>query len=626
MRFASWLAVFAVLTAGAGAALAEEIDGDTAYSPHTHTVFPRRVYWGDTHLHTSNSFDAYPFGNETVGPAEAYRFARGEAVVSAGLGQKVRLRRPLDWLVVSDHAEYLGMTKALFEGSEALRAHPVGAELYGLVQEGKRIEAVMVIGNSIAEGEELFDDPAVKTNIWSRFTAIADAHDDPGRFTAFIGFEWTSMPGTGDNLHRVVVYRDGADRAATVLPFSAFDSEDPEALWAWMAGYADRTGGDLLAIPHNGNTSNGLMFAETTLSGAPLDADYARRRARWEPLVEVTQIKGDGEAHPVLSPNDEFADFETWDRGNITANTPKEPWMLRHEYARSALQLGLQLEQRIGANPYRFGMVGSTDAHTGLATADDDNFWGKMSANEPAPDRVAQRMYGGKAFDVPNRITTASGYTGVWALENTRESLFEAMRRREVYATTGPRMTVRFFGGWAFTEAHARGPDLAAAGYALGVPMGANLPARTGNGAPSFLVSALMDPDGATLDRVQLVKGWIDEGGAVRERVVDLAWAGERRAGPDGKLPPVGDTVNLASATWTNDIGAARLVASWTDDDFQSDRPAFYYVRVLEIPTPRWTTVDAARFGVARPEDVPASLQQRAYTSPIWYAPDGADR
>jgi hypothetical protein len=595
----------------------------STHSPPVDQDFPRTVYWGDTHLHTSNSFDAYPFRNETLGPAEAYRFARGETVTSAGIGAPVRLRRPLDWLVVSDHAEYLGMTKALFEGSEALRAHPVGAELYGMVQAGQRIEAVMAIGNSIAEKNELFDDPELKADIWARFAAIADEHDEPGRFTAFIGFEWTSMPGTGDNLHRVVLYRDGADRAVTRLPFSAFDSEDPEDLWAWMAAYAQGTGGDMLAIPHNGNTSNGLMFSDRTLGGEPLDAGYANRRARWEPLYEVTQIKGDGETHPALSPNDEFADFETWDRGNITANTLKEPWMLRHEYARSGLLLGLQLQERLGTNPYRFGLIGSTDAHTGLATADDDNFWGKMSTVEPGPERLVERFYGGKAFDVQTRLTTAAGYTGVWATENTRAALFDAMRRREVYATTGPRITLRFFAGWSFEEAHAHAPDLAAVGYRRGVPMGATLLPEPAAAAPTFLVSALMDPDGATLDRVQLVKGWLDDAGEVRERVIDLAWSGDRRPGGDGRLPPVEDTVDANEATWDNRRGAARLVAHWRDDDFDPDRPAFYYVRILEIPTPRWTTFDAVRLGVDRPGDVPDRVQQRAYSSPIWFEPGG---
>lgn len=616
---ATQLTIVAVLLLLVSAALPAA--PDSAHSPSVQQNFPRQVYWGDTHLHTSNSFDAYPFRNETVGPAEAYRFARGETVVSAGTGQPVRLSRPLDWLVVSDHAEYLGMTRALFRGSEALRAHPVGEELYDLVQDDQRIEAVMRLGNSIADREELFDDPALKRDIWTRFTAIADAHDDPGRFTAFIGFEWTSMPGTGDNLHRVVVYRDGAERAARRTPFSVFDSEDPEALWAWMADYHAQTGGDLLAIPHNGNTSNGLMFAETTLGGAPLTADYARARAHWEPLYEVTQVKGDGETHPALSPNDEFADFETWDRGNIAANTPKQPWMLRHEYARSGLLLGLALQQRLGVNPYRFGLIGSTDSHTGLSTADDANFWGKMSTTEPAPERLTERLYGGRAFDVPNRMSTASGYTGVWAEANTRHALFDAMRRREVYATTGPRITVRFFGGWGFTEAHAHAPDLAATGYERGVPMGAALKPRPEGAAPTFLASALMDPDGATLDRVQLVKGWVDADGETHERVFDLAWAGDRQPDADGKLPAVSDTVKLADASWDNRTGAARLTTAWTDRDFDPAEPAFYYLRVLEIPTPRWTTYDAVRFAVDRPEDVPATLQQRAYTSPIWYDP-----
>jgi hypothetical protein len=583
-------------------------------------VHPGQVYWGDTHVHSSYSFDAYPFGNESVDPGQAFRFARGEEVISAGTGQPAKLSRPLDWLVVADHAEYLGMTKALFEGNESLLADPNGARIHELVQAGQIIEGVMLIGNSIAEKNELFADPAIKSEIWQRAAGIADAHNDPGQFTAFIGFEWTSMPGTGDNLHRVVVYRDAADAAASRLPFSVFDSEDPEDLWAWMASYEQASGGDVLAIPHNGNTSNGLMFSSQTLAGRPLTRTYAEQRARWEPLYEVTQIKGDGETHPFLSPDDAFADFETWDRGNITANTPKESWMLEFEYARSALRLGLEHQQRLGANPFLFGLIGSTDSHTGLATADDANFWGKMATLEPGPERIGVRMYGGKAFDVPNSMTTASGYTGVWATANTREALFSAMRRKEVYATTGPRIIVRFFGGWSYTDTDAEGPGLANTGYAKGVPMGGYLPPRDG-AAPAFLVSALMDPDGASLDRVQIVKGWLDGSGKSREKVYNVAWSDDRHPGAEGYLPPVGNTVDVANATWTNTIGAGQLNTVWTDPDFDPAEPAFYYARVIEIPTPRWTTYDAARFDVPLPDDIPWSIQQRAYTSPIWYQP-----
>ena len=610
-----WLSVFVLVAAQLCAA-------EETYSPAVGQDFPRQVFWGDTHLHSSYSFDAYPFGNTSIGPDEAFRFARGEQLISAGIGQPVQLRRPLDWLVVSDHAEYLGMSKALFEGNEQLRSDEDGARWYALAKAGKRIEAVMEIGNSIADREELLDDPQVKNAIWLDAARIADNNNEPGIFSAFIGFEWTSMPGTGDNLHRVVIFGDGAEYATQMLPFSAFDSEDPEQLWAWMSRYHQSTGGDILAIAHNGNTSNGLMFPDRTLDGRELDRAYATARARWEPLYEVTQIKGDGETHPKLSPMDDFADFETWDTGNITANTLKEDWMLKHEYARSGLLLGLVQQARLGVNPFSFGMIGSTDSHTGLSTADDDNFWGKMSTVEPMPARLTERFYGGKAFDVPTRTTSASGYTGVWASENSRASIFAALKRREVYATTGPRMTLRFFGGWQFQPQHALAPDLAATGYRLGVPMGGELAKAQANIAPSFLVLALKDPDGAKLDRVQVVKGWIDNAGAMQERVYDVAWSGDRAPGPTANCHPL-------AARWTYKAPNTPMPlapANW---------PRYGGTRILKpanLPSTMrgyWKyqhragrTYDAVRFEQALPDDVPLQLQQRAYSSPIWYQPN----
>ena len=398
-------------------------------------------------------------------------------------------------------------------------------------------------------------------------------------------------------------------------------ARDPEDLWKWLARYEERTGGSVFAVAHNGNVSNGLMFSDKDFDGNPLTRAYSETRARWEPLYEVTQIKGDGEAHPILSATDEFADFETWDKGNLTGNTAKEQWMLRHEYARSALKLGLKIESELGANPFKFGLIGSTDAHTGLATADDDNYWGKAAHLVPAPERLTEILGRGKAFEWTARETVASGYAAVWATENTRQALFNAMRRRETYATTGPRMIVRFFGGWDFKPQHAHRPDFAELGYARGVPMGGDLTHAPQGRIPTFMVGSAKDPDGAFLDRIQIVKGWLDQSGKLHEKVYDVVWSGQRTVGADGKLPPVGNKVDVKTATYTNTIGSARLGTVWTDPDFDPAARAFYYARVLEIPTPRWTTYDAVRYGKPLPQDVPAAVQQRAYTSPIWYTP-----
>ncbi len=465
--------------------------------------------------------------------------------------------------------------------------------------------------------------PAIVGAAWQKQMAAAEAHNQPGAFTAFIGYEYTSWPG-GSNLHRVVVFRDDMETLGETLPFSSFHSEDPEDLWRYLGEYEAKSGGRVLAIPHNGNLSNGLMFATETSGGEPIDADYAKRRARWEPITEVTQIKGDGEAHPFLSPDDEFADYETWDQGNF-AGVEKEDAMLEHEYARSALKLGLQLHGELGANPFKFGMIGATDSHTALATADEDNFYGKHSAGmEPAGERMTNAV--GKSGDVVTMgwQQAASGYAGVWAHENTRASIWDALARKEVYATTGPRITLRFFGGWSYADADAQSGDLATVGYAKGVPMGGDLPSRNDDGAPTFLIAALRDATGANLDRVQVVKGWRSEDGATHERVYDVAWsdADERRIDEDGRLAPVGSTVDRANATFTNAIGAAELRTVWSDPDFDPAQAAFYYVRVLEIPTPRWSDYDATVFGVDKPEEVRDLVHQdRAYSSPIWYTP-----
>ena len=609
------------LAAGAGPAAAAD------YSPYANVEYPTRVLWGDTHLHTTNSLDARLIG-VTLGVEDAYRFARGEQVVASS-GQPARLSRPLDFLVVTDHSDLLGIMDQLLLGNAALLEHEEIRDLHEKLMAGGEdaTQALEVIGE-VLDGDyrgRLLD-KALMRSVWERYVETADRFNEPGRFTAMIGYEWTPTA-SGDKLHRNVLYRDNADKARQLFPFTANDSLNPQDLWDWMERYERETGGRVLALAHNGNLSNGQMFPVETNpnTGNPIDADYVETRARWEPLYEVTQIKGDSEAHPYLSPADEFADFETWDRGNVSLETLKTPDMLQYEYAREALKNGLKLERSLGANPYRFGMVGSTDSHTALSTGEESNFFGKFSLMEPSAGRVVQPMIevgGRRMWDVWE--FGAAGYAAVWAMENTREAVWDAMRRKEVYATTGPRMTVRFFGGWEFSEADASLQSLAGTGYARGVPMGGNLQPGTEGDAPTFLVAALKDPYSGNLDRIQIVKGWLDASGATHEKVFDVVWGDAHRREPSGgKLPPVGNTVDVARATWTNSIGDAELVGFWKDPEFDPAQPSFYYARVIEIPTPRWNSYDAVYYGVTPPPEAPDVLQERAYTSPIWYSPSG---
>jgi hypothetical protein len=600
------------------------------YGPGNKKPIPRNVYWGDTHLHTSFSPDASLTGNIKLGPAEAYYFARGGAI-TAHNGMKARLDRPLDFLVVSDHSEYLGFIPMVRDETAEAMNTKWGKYLSKEIKKGGDAAydaAVKFINEAFVDGGV----PELKTESlrwspWNHIIAAADKANTPGIFTAFIGYEWTSHPG-GDNLHRVVIFRDDATKAKQVLPFSALDSEDPEDLWKYLESYEAKTGGQILAIAHNGNVSNGHMFAESTRKGEPLSKSYAEQRAKWEPLFEITQIKGDGEAHPLLSPTDEFADYENWDKGNLLGNLPesgKTLDMLRHEYGREALKIGLKLEGKIGANPFKFGLIGSTDAHTSMASADSANFWGKLTLLEPDGHRWDHVVI--KSLTDPSRTTwgweqAASGYAGVWATENTREDIFDAMERRETYATTGPRIIVRFFGGWNFTDADVLAGDIATIGYGKGVPMGGDLPVGGESKSPNFLIAALKDPIGANLDRVQVIKGWVDAKGKTHERIYDVAVSDGRKIGNDGRArKPVGSTVDIAKATWRNSIGDSQLSTVWQDPEFDPALRAFYYVRVIEIPTPRWTAYDAKIFNVKMDPKVPMSTQERAYTSPIWYTP-----
>lgn len=591
------------------------------YSPFVGQEYPNRVFWGDSHLHTSYSWDAGMVGAR-LGPDDAYRFARGEEVM-ASTGVPAKLVRPYDWLVVADHAESLGVAQMLERADPRLLATDVGAATYKLYKEGDLYNAFEEWGlNVIVGGVDPLADPDIARPIWEEITGFADQYYDPGAFTAFIGYEWSSAP-EGNNLHRVIAYRDDASKADRLLPFGATDSSDPEDLWTWMETYEETTGGRMLAIPHNGNISNGVMFAVETQSGEPIDADYSARRAKWEPLYEITQMKGDGEAHPLLSPDDEFADYGSWDKGNWNG-VVKTPDMLPGEYARSGLKRGLQLESELGVNPFKFGVVGATDAHTGLSTTREDNFFGKVTPMEPSGDRFDEQIIPDP--DDAGTMTMefevlASGLQGVWARENTRESLFDAMTRKETYATTGSRITLRVFGGWEYEAADVLRPDFAETGYSGGVPMGGDLRANPDNNPPRLMIRALRDPDGTNLDRVQVVKGWLDAAGELQEAVIDVACSDDRAIVNDRCDGSVGSTVDIASASYSNDIGEALMMTFWEDPDFDPAERAFYYVRVLEIPTPRWTTYDASFYGVDLPEGVPAIQQERAYSSPIWYTP-----
>jgi hypothetical protein len=600
-----------------------------SYSPYAGRNFATQVYFGDTHLHTALSGDAFGFGNK-LDDEVALRFARGEEVTSAG-GIQVKLSRPLDFLVVADHAEAYGAMIAVYAGQPELMGDPTVKRWNKMLRAGgaESFKAAMEMIDGLAANSlpPILLDKKFIRSIWEKHTDVVDQYNEVGKFTAFQGYEWSSHPG-GNNLHRVVMFRDAADKVKQVVPFSATDSTNPEDLWQWMAGYEEKTGGSILAIPHNGNLSSGTMFDDQTVKGKRLSKAYAKSRLRWEPLYEVTQIKGDGEAHPLLSPNDEFADYETWDKGNLNLSVLKRDLndkdkraMLTAEYARSGLKRGLQLEKKLGENPYKFGMIGSTDSHTTLATAAEDNFFGKHSGKEPTAHRWDHPIFDFNGVKIIGWQQAASGYAAVWAKENTREALFDAMQRKETYATTGSRMTVRFFGGWDFVAEDANNRLPADVGYLKGVPMGGDLNKAPKGKAPSFLVAAMKDPYNGNLDRIQIVKGWLDAKGKTHEKVYDVVWSGNRKPEKNGKLPSVGNTVDVKNATWTNTIGSPELIKVWKDPDFDAKQSAFYYARVIEIPTPRWTAYDAKRFNVKMDKEVPMSTQERGYTSPIWYTP-----
>jgi len=592
------------------------------YSPYAGRNFPTAVYWGDTHLHTAISVDAGTMC--TVEQEDAFRFARGEEITTTH-GLRAKLGRPLDFLVLTDHAEMYGLMPMLKKGDMTILSQPKGKEWYDALRTGddkKTFETAMEIVASLSKPTPPIKADAIVKKAWHEYTALADRYNEPGRFTALIGYEYTTMG--GNNLHRNVIFKGDATEANQTIPFSQFDSQNPEDLWRALDAFQKKTNAEVIAIPHNGNLSNGRMFSVNKFDGTtPYDKELAQLRARLEPLMEATQIKGDGEAHPMLSPDDEFADFDTWDKSNLNGTEAKKPDMIQSEYAREALKTGLALEKKLGVNPFKYGMIGSTDSHTAMATAEEENFFGKHSGVEPGPHRWEHVV-----IEAPNPDFTimgwqqaAGGYAGVWATENTREAIFEAMQRKETYATTGSRMTVRFFGGWDFTEQDALTRLPANVGYEKGVPMGGDLSKGADGKSPTFLVAAMRDSMSGNLDRIQIIKGWLNADGSTEEKIHDVVWSGDRKPGADGKLPSVGNTVDVPNATWTNTIGSTELITTWTDPDFDASQAAFYYARVIEIPTPRWTAYEAKRYGIKMDDKVPMTTTERAYTSPIWYNP-----
>jgi hypothetical protein len=582
-----------------------------------------QLLWGDTHLHTNLSADAYLNRNTTVTPDDAFRFAKGAPVIGSVSRAKVQLRTPLDFLVVTDHAEYVGIPKMLWENDARLADSEAGKRFVKMIADGNGTDVFFELIAGVNKNTPIADlnSQPLRKSFWAESVDAAENHNEPGKFTAFIGWEWSSIP-NGQNLHRIVFLPEGADVAKMFLPFSAFDSDIEREFWAWLDKTSGETGANFVSIPHNSNISDGLMFPENDRAGNPITAQYARTRMRWEPVVEMTQIKGDSETHPSVSPSDQFAEFGTYEHliktddssGTEVGGDPR-----LGSYARPALKRGLQIEQKVGVNPFKFGMIGSTDSHSGLSTAEEDNFWGKFSIDStPENKKSPQIAPGAVGWDM-----NAAGMAAVWATENTRQSIADAFRRREVYATSGPRIQLRFFGGYDFQVQDAGARDLAAVGYAKGVPMGGDLTNAPAGKPPVFLIDAVKDPKHANLDRVQVVKGWLDANGRSHEKIHDVIWSTNGRMGGVGtEVASIGSTVDLATGLFSNTIGDPRLATVWADPDFDASQRAFYYVRVIQIPTPRNSTYDAIALGLDPRETGRAiTIQERAYSSPIWYTP-----
>jgi hypothetical protein len=615
----SWTSIRRALTT---TALAFGI-GILAASPSFAQGNPERnAYFGQTHVHTSWSFDAYVFGNTLTGPEDAYKYSLGQPIKHPG-GYMVKLKRPLDFEAVTDHSEYVGTVRLANDPGSEISKLPIAEKLKVRSKEDV-MKVYLFLGNSMVKNEPIKEllDPAVAGSVWKETVAIADKYYQPGKFTTFAAYEWSAAP-DNRNLHRNVIFKD--TKKVPALPFSSIDSTNPEDLWVWMDSQR-RAGNELLAISHNSNLSDGVMFPlEVDNKDRPIDAAWAQDRMNNEPLAEITQLKGTSETHPSLSPNDEFAGFEILNY--LLGGAERTPG-IHGSYIREAYENGLAMQDSRGFNPYRFGVVGASDTHDTAAAYEQSNYFGGHGLLDATPQA---RLSGKKEAGLDMTQLSVSGLGGVWAEENTRESIFAAMQRKETFGTSGPRIKVRLFGGWGFALDVLKQKDWAKTAYANGVPMGGDLPPPKGK-APSFVVWAVKDPDEANLDRIQIVKGWTRNGQSF-EKVYDVAWSGNRALahsglvenilyrGNDLKLPPVGNTVDVKNATYKNTIGAVELKTVWTDPEFDPSLHAFYYARVLQIPTPRWTTYDAKALGVAPPSNVPAAVQDRAWTSPIWYTP-----
>jgi hypothetical protein len=587
------------------------------------------VYWGDVHLHSNYSWDAYGTGNLTLTPDQAYRFARGLPVIHPNIDATVRIRRPLDFLAVTDHAIMLGVQAMLDQRDPEILATEWGqrfleiheqAPIAGVMREGGRLGVMAGPDGGAPERSAMMEQvfsTSVRRRVWDDEIDAAEDNYVPGVFTTLIGWEWTSTPG-GRNIHRSVISDATAEQARQFIPFSNYESLRPEDLWSYFEDTQRRTGVDFVAIPHNSNLSGGLMFATADSEGRPMSADYARTRVRWEPAVEIAQSKGTSEILPQLAPTDEFAGFEIWQRLLVNNPQPASP----NDYVRTALTLGLGVQQNIGINPFKFGVIGATDSHTGLSSVREDRFLGHFGTDATPEARLAETQPGAQTFIFPDWLLSAAGRAAVWAPENTREAIFAAFKRREIYGTTGTRILLRFYGGFDFRRADAAATDLAAVGYRKGVPMGGDLTSAPARRSPSFLINAVKDPMGANLDRVQVIKGWVDAAGTAQQRIYDVAWSDDREPDSQGRLAPVGNTVDEATGTYTNTIGETQFATVWEDPDFDPDQLAVYYVRVLEIPTPRHSLFDAIALGVTAGQTrQPGSIQERAWSSPIWYTP-----
>lgn len=603
----------------------------------------RNIYWGDTHVHTSYSPDAFLMGNQTADPDTAYRYAKGLPVVHPYHKARIQIGTPLDFLVVSDHGEFMGVIPNILKDNPVVANTKTGKRYKKMFAEGKPLkvfEELIAQVNKVTPANPDLTNDRLNRSVWGEIMAAADRHNEPGRFTTLMGWEWSSTPG-GANLHRVIIMREGKEKGEQFIPFTSMDSDKPEDLWKWLENTSNKTGANFIAIPHNSNISQGLMFPLQDSDGKLISKEYAETRMKYEPIVEVTQIKGDSETHPNLSPTDEFADYETYDHlisvegaqakslfsdgflGELSEKDRelvlknKEQVAKAGDYARSALKRGLVIEDRIGANPYKFGMIGSTDSHTAMASAEEDNFHGKMAIDSTPENKSKDVIPGMPGWDMG-----AAGLVAVYAEQNTREALFDALRRKEVYATTGPRIRLRFFGGWEYLPSDVNASDMVAIGYKKGVPMGGDLSKAPAGKAPSFMIVAMKDPVDANLDRIQVVKGWLDKDGKPQEKVFDVALADGRTVGADGKVKPVGNTVDLKTGKYTNTIGDAQLATVWTDPEFDASVRSFYYVRVLQIPTPRHSLFDIIALGIDPKESGnPVTIQERAYSSPIWYTP-----